>query len=155
VQRSTSIFTAIFAPQRSFRVVHRRKRYSTRRYCLTLGRYCDRALDDRIGLFRLFSARRLTVIAESDSPRIQKAPVLLSSDDSLLPWADRIALHGTVGWEPGTRPISIEKIDLFARNHFAFVAGFVFEVIPSFVAIAVEEDDLTREAEPFAARCPP
>jgi hypothetical protein len=41
----------------------------------------------------------------------------------------------TVGWEPGTHPISIEKIDLFARNHFAFVAGFVFEVTPSFTLI--------------------
>ena len=33
---------------------------------------------------------------------------------------------GTVGWELRVHPSSIERIDLFARDDFVFVAGFVF-----------------------------
>ncbi len=33
----------------------------------------------------------------------------------------------TVGWEPRTHPLSIERINLFAREDSVFVAGFVFK----------------------------
>jgi hypothetical protein len=40
-------------------------------------------------------------------------------------------VRSTVGWELRTRPISIEKIELIAREHFAFVASFVSNVKPN------------------------
>jgi hypothetical protein len=38
-----------------------------------------------------------------------------------------------VGWELRFHPSGIERIDLFARDRFAFVARFVFEVTPRLV----------------------
>jgi hypothetical protein len=38
----------------------------------------------------------------------------------------------TVGWELRVAPSSVERINLFARDHFTFVVRFVLEIVPRF-----------------------